>query len=578
MNVQLKVFMGPNRYHHSRCILFTVSGIDSPGKLTLNKQNLRLLDQLLRQQNLPEFNLEECALNPAGFMAELSMSCQSVQFDLGLHHRSIGADAGSERAVAEFYCVEAAHVAAAFSVQAFNFLVSKDASGQQALEAALGKVIDSQRKRQPAQATLAMLSSARKLNIPFYMLLNNTELTCYGQGCHGLLFQRSGNEFDSAIGMQLQQNKIFTNFLLKRLGFPSTQQSVATNLAHGLRLFKELGSRVVVKPAAQGMGLGVSSNVISEDEFKDAFRRASGFSGPGVLVEKHEEGFDHRITVSDGKVIGAICRMPARVFGDGNSSIASLIEQENRNRPESKKRLGLVKDIVVDANLEAVIAKEGLTLQSVPEAGRQVLLRSNANISTGGIFEDVIHIMHPDNFQMAIDVARAFRINIMGLDFMTRDISRSWKEQGVIIEINTTPGILEELAHAQLVEKFQSRNWGRIPCILMLDLEPAQRSRILENYSQYEYGLVDNGEVKFRDRSRGKQLKSVYDKAFVLLTDPHCEAICIACSASDVQETGLPVDKFDVIYLNKALAAQVDQGGQSKYGWLSNYCDELTAC
>ena len=51
-------------------------------------------------------------------------------------------------------------------------------------------------------------------------------------------------------------------------------------------------------------------------------------------------------------------------------------------------------------------------------------------------------VVHPDNRKMALRAAAASGLDAVGIDFITRDISRSYKEVGgAICELNAKPGL-----------------------------------------------------------------------------------------------------------------------------------------
>jgi cyanophycin synthetase len=87
------------------------------------------------------------------------------------------------------------------------------------------------------------------------------------------------------------------------------------------------------------------------------------------------------------------------------------------------------------------MAQKGYTRQTVLAAGEIMYLRSTGNLSTGGTAIDVTDVVHPDNRDMAMRAARAVGLDVAGVDFLTADISRSYKEAGgAICEINAAPG------------------------------------------------------------------------------------------------------------------------------------------
>ena len=77
--------------------------------------------------------------------------------------------------------------------------------------------------------------------------------------------------------------------------------------------------------------------------------------------------------------------------------------------------------IWVDEAAELVLAQQGLTVESVPDAGQVVRLRTNSNLSTGGSATDVTDVVHPANAQVAQLAATApalpsrFGVHVMRL-------------------------------------------------------------------------------------------------------------------------------------------------------------------
>jgi cyanophycin synthetase len=86
----------------------------------------------------------------------------------------------------------------------------------------------------------------------------------------------------------------------------------------------------------------------------------------------------------------------------------------------------------------------------VPEAGRKVFLRSTANLSTGGTATDVTDVIHPDNRDMAVRAVKAIGLDVGGVDFLSKDITLSYKEiGGGICELNAAPGFRMHVAPSE---------------------------------------------------------------------------------------------------------------------------------
>ncbi|MFM8578820.1 MAG: Mur ligase family protein, partial [Planctomycetaceae bacterium] len=98
--------------------------------------------------------------------------------------------------------------------------------------------------------------------------------------------------------------------------------------------------------------------------------------------------------------------------------------------------------IPVDDVTRAVLEEQGLDESGVPEAGRQVRLRRNANLSTGGTAEDVTDLVHPDVAARAAEAAQIVGLDVAGIDIVAQDVSRPLEAQGgAVIEVNAAPGL-----------------------------------------------------------------------------------------------------------------------------------------
>src|SRR4029077_13157083 len=87
---------------------------------------------------------------------------------------------------------------------------------------------------------------------------------------------------------------------------------------------------------------------------------------------------------------------------------------------------------------------------SVPESGQVVLLRSTANLSTGGTATDVTDVIPPDNREMAERAVRAIGLDVGGVDFLSKDITESYRTiGGGICEVNAAPGFRMHVAPSE---------------------------------------------------------------------------------------------------------------------------------
>ena len=161
-------------------------------------------------------------------------------------------------------------------------------------------------------------------------------------------------------------------------------------------------------------------------------------------------GDDHRLLVIDGKLVAAARRMPGHVVGDGRRTVAELVEIVNQDPRRGAGHENMLTRLELDEVAERMLAAKGYDTASVPPEGEVVFLRKTANLSTGGTAIDVTDVIHPDNKLMAERAIRAVGLDIGGVDFLTTDITQSYRDTGgAICEINAGPGMRMHIAPSE---------------------------------------------------------------------------------------------------------------------------------
>lgn len=408
-----------------------------------------------------------------------------------------------------------------------------------------------------------VINQAHRRSIPVAPVAPNSYIWILGHGANAKHFSEAANEKDSFTGMKLQRDKTLSNSLVKKLGFPSVQHAVARDFTQAQSIAHQLKYPVVVKPVASGKGNGVSAFVVDDDDLALAFNKAALASPTGVIIEGHVVGNDHRLAVFGGKVAWVVARYPASVQGDGVSSIAQLIEIENQRRQKDpiSTELGLI-PIVVEPDMVQHLKKQGLSLDSIPSRNLTITLRSIANISKGGSLADVTDVTHPDNIEMAESLARCFRMDSLGIDFMTPDISRSWCEMScAVIEVNGMPGILfDDRANRVLEAAFGGRSNGRIPSVILIEAPLEISETIVQRLSDLHLrvGWVNKQTTQLNGRQRCNVNDPMHLRTGALLADPDCEAIVVESDIYQIQTAGLPLDQFDLALVFSPLPNDLD--------------------
>jgi cyanophycin synthetase len=303
-------------------------------------------------------------------------------------------------------------------------------------------------RREFGPSTASLIKAAEERDIP-WLRLNRYSLVQFGHGRYQQRIQATTTTRTSNIAVELAGDKEETNSILRDLGLPVPKQLMVRSARDAVRAARKIGFPVVTKPLDGNHGRGVAINLRTDEEVEAGFEKASEH-GRTIIVEAYIEGFDHRILVIDGKLVAAAKRVPGHVVGDGKHTIEQLVDTINEDPRRGVGHEKVLTRLEFDDQAERLLAKLSYDRESVPAKGEEVYLRSTANLSTGGTAIDVTDAMHPDNRAMAIRAIKAIGLDIGGVDFLTRDITESYREAGGgICEVNAGPGFRMHVAPSE---------------------------------------------------------------------------------------------------------------------------------
>jgi cyanophycin synthetase len=300
-------------------------------------------------------------------------------------------------------------------------------------------------RRALGPSTASIVHAAEKRGIP-WIRLNEQSLIQLGYGCHQQRIQATITGRTSHIAVELAGDKEETNKILANLGLPVPKQRLVQSAERAVRAAESIGFPVVLKPYNGNHGRGVSINLTDKDEIRKAFAIAQEHSR-SVIVETFITGHDHRMVVIDGELVAVSKREPGHVVGDGVHTIEQLVATVNADPRRGIGHEKVLTRIELDEQANGLLEKLGYTAQTVPPKDEIVYLRLTANLSTGGTARDMTDVVHPDNAEMAVRAIKAIGLDIGGVDFLTPDITQSYKEiGGAICEVNAAPGFRMHMA------------------------------------------------------------------------------------------------------------------------------------
>ncbi len=553
MNVRFRIFNGPNIHAPFAAI---IADFENPFGFDISPLAVEATWRLIDDEPLWDKNRPQVQLSFANVAAALAVKIQHPEDEQSAQVRIVSHAFGGTCSISIGFLDPVAsrmavHTAIVLAESIF-LAESGEASHPERQAGTLSRARVTLRSRLPqAPIVRTLIREARKQGIPVYPVAEGSRVWQFGQGAAGIHFLEAGSDRDSFTGMNLARDKTWANRLVGRLGFPGVTHAVAMREAEAIRIAAQYGYPVVVKPRASGKGKGVSAYVVEAGELRIAFAEAAALSPQGVLVERHVAGVDHRLAVFGGTFSWVVARYPANVVGDGRTSIADLIERENLRRREDAQsaEAGLIA-IEPDQEMLRHLEKQGFSLATRPREGLTVNLRSVANVSRGGSIVDVTHRIHPDNRDMAEAIARGFRMDALGVDFLTPDISRSWRDVPcAVIEVNGTPGILFDSRAAKILHaKFPAGSAGRVPSVLLVNPPASLRARMCEAIGARgrAAGHTDAQATFLGGHVRCGPDEDLAARVSALVSDPGCEALIIETSVREVATSGLPLDRFDL--------------------------------
>jgi len=289
-------------------------------------------------------------------------------------------------------------------------------------------------------STGAIVAAATARGIP-YRRLTQGSLVQFGWGSKQKRIQAAETSLTSAIGESIAQDKELTKKLLHAAGVAVPYGRPVEDEDDAWICAQEIGLPVVVKPRDGNQGKGISVNLTSEEQVRQAYRVAIEFRDD-IMVEKYLPGHDWRLLVIGDKLIAAARRDPPLVIGDGEHTVRELVDIVNSDPRRSDGHATSLTKIRFDEIALARLAEQGFEADTVPGRGVRVILRNNANLSTGGSATDVTDDVHPELAAAAITAAQTVGLDIAGIDVVCDTILKPLEEQGGgIVEVNAAPGL-----------------------------------------------------------------------------------------------------------------------------------------
>jgi cyanophycin synthetase len=416
-------------------------------------------------------------------------------------------------------------------------------------------------------STGCIVDAATDRRIP-HIRLNEGNLVQLGYGSRQRRIWTAESDLTGAIGESISRDKNLTKSLLQSCGVPVPEGEIVESAEEAWEAAEDIGLPIVVKPTDGNHGRGVSTNLTTREEVEAAYAVAIE-EGSEVIVERFIPGHEHRLLVVGKRVVAAARGEIAGVVGDGKSTILELIESQINSDP----RRGEAEEyplslIIVDREpvVKLELKRQGFTPESVPPAGKEVLIQRNGNVSI-----DITDHVHPEVAEAAALAARIVGLDIAGIDLVAQDISRPLEEQGgAIVEVNAGPGLLMHLKPAEgeprpvgqaIVDHlFPEDESGRIPIVGITGsrgkTKVARLVTRLLNLSGKQTGLACSDGLFFGTRQVEKGYSKPWEAGRKILLNRTTQAAVFENSARAILADGLVYDRCQVGVVTNILTAE----------------------
>ncbi|MFI5496204.1 cyanophycin synthetase [Actinoplanes sp. NPDC051859] len=441
----------------------------------------------------------------------------------------------------------------------------------------LRSLADRAEREATGPSTTAIIAAARRRGIPVERY-GDLSLLRLGWGVRRRLAWAAMTDRTGGVGIDVAADKLVTRQLLADAGIPVAPGGAAHSVEEAVQLLDDLGAPVVVKPRRGRQGEHVALNLRTPAEVIAACLAAGG----DVVVERQLPGHDYRVLVVAGEVVAAAERTAAHVVGDGHSTVAELVDRVNADPRRGPGHSRMLTRIALDDTATAVLARQDCTIETVPAAGRQVWLRDNANLSTGGTGRDVTGRIHPAVARLCLRVAAVVGLDVAGIDLRLPDIAAPIPPTGDsdritagVIEINAVPGLRMHLSPVQgrardvgdaiVRAMFPGGSDGRIPVAAITGTNGktsvARMTAYLLAAAGVRVGLTTTDGVSIDGRGVYRGDATGPRSAQMVLGDPGVQAAVLETARGGMLRRGLGYDHSDVGVLTNITADHFGQDG-----------------
>lgn len=563
--VKKRIYEGKNIYSHKKCIRIDVDleGYSEIPSKKIPNFNFNIVEIL------PELKKHRCGIDEEGgfvkrleegtYLAHICEHCIiAIQNLLGMD-----VSYGKAREIkGELYYIIVQYEYENTAIEIINLAVdlinSLIKSSPINFNGRLQEIKQTLQRETIGPSTRSICDAAKNYGLPVTEL-GKSGIYQIGYGKQGKIIEAAISNKTNCVGVDISCDKFLTKQLLDIQNIPVAEGRKVFNIIGLLREAEFIGYPVVIKPQYGNKGKGVMLNLKNEKELIKAYTSLLKIT-KDIIIEKYVKGNDYRICVVDYKVVAASLRVVPFVIGDGKSNIKALINILNNDPLRGQDHEKPLTTIKFDKELCNCLYRQNMSLDYIPKKGEKVILRENANLSTGGIAVDCTDDVCDENIDYCIRAAKALGLDICGVDICTEDISIPIdKQNGIVMEVNAAPGIRMHHFPSQgkkrdvgkaIVDMLYEGRPSNIPVISVTGTNgKTTTTRMIGHVLKMmgmNTGITSTDGIYINDKCIHKGDDSGFNSAKTLLLNRDVEAVVLETARGGLVRRGLAYDLADV--------------------------------
>ena len=223
-------------------------------------------------------------------------------------------------------------------------------------------------------------------------------------------------------------------------GVPHAKGMIFYNPFAARKFALEHGFPLVIKPNVSGFSRGSHFPITNMRELWKAALWVKVW-WPSSVVEQYLWGANYRVLATRDDIASVIRRYPPFVDGNGEDTIAALIDTENEVR-ERMQLTPVIHRIEKSREVRQYLEKQQLSLQSIPGDGERIYLFNRVALAPGGVVETIDSASIPEaNQKLFKQIVSDFDAHVLGIDVIFEEgIEKPWDQQRCIfLEVNSRP-------------------------------------------------------------------------------------------------------------------------------------------